>query len=93
MATITIQPDAETGIDALGYKNGPNTNYGTNQSIYFGGIGNEECFSALKFNLSPLSGKTIVSASLVIYCSYARSGTNSLVVYRCCLAIVTGMRQ
>lgn len=82
MATLTIQPDATTGQDSMGYSGNTSLTWGTASILYFGGGSDDQTFSVLKFDLSALSGVTINSADLIVTNPSTRSGTNTINVHR-----------
>ncbi len=77
--TIDIQPDSGTGIDTYVNEDDPITNAGNGSNFSVDGSAGLRRNGLVKFDLSSLSGKTILSASLTLYCT---SGTPNPGTYK-----------
>ncbi|HBG81766.1 TPA: hypothetical protein DDW69_02890 [candidate division CPR2 bacterium] len=62
---ITLNPTADASADRVS----PNFNSGSSSQLLVGGMdGTHDTYALMKFDLTPLAGKTIHSASLKLYC-------------------------
>jgi hypothetical protein len=77
MTTVVLSPTGDTYIDG----NNATTNYGTATTMYINNYSpNPADQSLIKFDLSTLAGKSIVSATLGIYID--AGGANTCTLYR-----------
>lgn len=70
--TSDIQPDSSTGIDTYVNEDDATTNFGNGTNFSVDGSPSLRRNGLLKFDLSAFAGKTILSATLTLYCT---SGT------------------
>jgi len=80
--TLVLQPDAAVGKDAMLASNGPSTNYGTYTWLTVNFGSSVEVRGILEFDITPVMGSTINSATLELWIEYGNSTNYNFGIYR-----------